>query len=471
MTECTQTSFTFANHARRQVVARFDGGAITSDGGSVLLRQIEQRTGIVRQFAACFRDHRQPAQVEHSVRELVAQRVYGLALGYEDLNDHDQLRADPLLALLSGKQDLAGAQRRRPQDRGNPGAGKSTLNRLELTAAAGGASSRYKKIALDTAAADRLLTALYIQSQPRQPERIVLDLDATDDPLRGNQEGRFFHGYYGHYCYLPLYIFAGDQLLCARLRPADIDAAAGALEEVQRIVEQLRESWPGVEILLRADGGFCRDEILSWCEANAVGYVIGLPKNGRLRRRIQRRMKLARRRFVKTGKAARAFGDFRYRTRASWTRRRRVVAKAEYLAKGENPRFVVTSLTPEQAAAQHLYETIYCARGEMENRIKEQQMGLFADRTSTASLRSNQIRLYFSSIGYCVMEALRWLGLAGTKMARAQCTTIRLRLFKIGARIRITARKIWISLASGYAWAEIFEQVYENLERGEPQSI
>jgi hypothetical protein len=471
MTECTQTSFTFANHARRQVVARFDGGAITSDGGSVLLRQIEQRTGIVRQFAACFRDHRQPAQVEHSVRELVAQRVYGLALGYEDLNDHDQLRADPLLALLSGKQDLAGAQRRRPQDRGNPGAGKSTLNRLELTAAEGGASSRYKKIALDTAAADRLLTALYIQSQPRQPERIVLDLDATDDPLHGNQEGRFFHGYYGHYCYLPLYIFAGDQLLCARLRPADIDAAAGALGEVQRIVEQLRESWPGVEILLRADGGFCRDEILSWCEANAVGYVIGLPKNGRLRRRIQRRMKLARRRFVKTGKAARAFGDFRYRTRASWTRRRRVVAKAEYLAKGENPRFVVTSLTPEQAAAQHLYETIYCARGEMENRIKEQQMGLFADRTSTASLRSNQIRLYFSSIGYCVMEALRRLGLAGTKMARAQCTTIRLRLFKIGARIRITARKIWISLASGYAWAEIFEQVYENLERGEPQSI
>ncbi|MEE8098700.1 MAG: IS1380 family transposase, partial [Hyphomicrobium sp.] len=255
MTECTQTSFTFANHARRQVVARFDGGAITSDGGSVLLRQIEQRTGIVRQFAACFRDHRQPAQVEHSVRELVAQRVYGLALGYEDLNDHDQLRSDPLLALLSGKQDLAGAQRRRPQDRGNPGAGKSTLNRLELTAAEGGASSRYKKIALDTAAADRLLTALYIPFQPRQPERIVLDLDATDDPLHGNQEGRFFHRYYGHYCYLPLYIFAGDQLLCARLRPADIDAAAGALEEVQRIAEQLRESWPGVEILLRADSG------------------------------------------------------------------------------------------------------------------------------------------------------------------------------------------------------------------------
>ena len=259
-------------------------------------------------------------------------------------------------------------------------------------------------------------------------------------------------------------------MLCARPRTANIDAAAGALEEVRRIVEQLRRSWPDVEIVLRADGGFCRDEMLSWCEANAVGYVIGLPKNARLQRRIKRRMKLARRRFVKIGAAARAFADFRYRTRKSWSRRRRVVAKAEYLAKGENPRFVVTSLTARQAAAQEVYETISRARGEMENRIKEQQMGLFADRTSTAEFRSNQIRLYFSSIGYCVLEALRRLGLAGTKMARAQCTTIRLRLLKIAARIRITARKVWISLASGHAWAGVFEQVYENLERGEPRS-
>ena len=470
MTECTPTSFTFADHSRRQVVARFDGGTITSDGGGVLLRQLEQRTGIVRKFADCFRDYRQPAQVEHSVRELVSQRVYGLALGYEDLNDHDQLRSDPLLALLSGKQDLEGKQRRRRQDRGKPGAGKNTLNRLELTPAKAGAQSRYKKIVLDTSAVDRLLTDLYIQSQPRQPQRIVLDLDATDDPLHGQQEGRFFHGYYGHYCYLPLYIFAADQLLCVRLRPSNIDASAGSLEEVQRIVEQLRRVWPEVEILLRADSGFCRDEIMSWCEQNAVDYVFGLARNERLERLIKGRMKLARRRFARTAKAARVFGDFRYRTRKSWRRRRRVVAKAEYLAKGENPRFVVTSLRAEQAAAPQLYETIYCARGEMENRIKEQQLGLFADRTSTALFRSNQIRLYFSSIGYCVMEALRRLGLAGTKMARAQCTTIRLRLFKIAARMRITARKVWISLASGHAWAGVFEQVYENLERGEPQS-
>ena len=428
MTECTQPSFTFANHGRRQVVARFDGGTITSDGGAVLLRQTEQRTGIVRQFADCFRDHRQPGQVEHSVRELVSQRVYGLALGYEDLNDHDQLRSDPLLALLSGKQDLEGKQRRRAQDRGNPGAGKSTLNRLEGTPADAGSQSRYRKIVLDTSAVERLLTDFYIQSQPRQPKRIVLDLDATDDPLHGHQEERFFHGYYGHYCYLPLYIFAGDQLLCARLRPSNIDASEGSLEEVQRIVAQLRRAWPEAEILLRADSGFCRDEIMSWCEANGVDYLFGPARNERLQRRIKRRMKLARRRFAKSGAAARVSADFRYRTRRSW--------------------------------AQQLYETIYCARGEMENRIKEQQLGLFADRTSAAEFRSNQVRLYFSSIGYCVLEALRRLGLAGTKMARAQCTTIRLRLLKIGARIRITARKVWISLATGYPWAGEFEQVY-----------
>ena len=270
MTECTQPSFTFANQGRRQVVARFDGGTITSDGGGVLLRQTEQRTGILRQFTGCFRDHRQPGQVEHSVRELVSQRVYGLVLGYEDLNDHDQLRSDPLLALLSGKQDLEGKQRRRAQDRGNPGAGKSTLNRFEGTPADADSQSRYKKIVLDTSAVDRLLTDLYIQSQPRQPERIVLDLDATDDRLHGHQEGRFSHGYYGHCCCLPLYIFAGEQLLCARLRPSNIDASAGSLEELQRIVEQLRRVWPEVEILLRADNDFCRDEIMSWCEANGV---------------------------------------------------------------------------------------------------------------------------------------------------------------------------------------------------------
>jgi hypothetical protein len=301
--------------------------------------------------------------VEHTVGELVRQRVYGLALGYEDLNDHDQLRQDPLLALLSGKSDLEGEHRRREQDRGKAGAGKSTLNRLELTSADATERTRYKKIVLDDQAVDRLLVDLYIQAQPRQPQRIVLDLDATDDPLHGEQEGRFFHGYYGGYCYLPLYIFIGEHLVCARLRASNIDASAGALEEIQRIVDQLRRVWPEVEIVLRGDSGFCRDAIMSWCEQNRVGYVFGLAKNERLLKKVRQPMKQARRQWEQTAKPARGFTEFRYRTRESWSRARRVIAKAEYLDKGENPRFVVTSFRPQQMEARPLYEEFYCARG------------------------------------------------------------------------------------------------------------
>ena len=282
MTECSQSCFPFAPHFSRDVVARFDGGQITTEAGALLLRPVEQRTGILRQFAACFRDYRRADLVEHSVSELVRQRVYGIALGYEDLNDHDQLRQDPLLALLSGKRDVEGEHRRREQDRGKAGAGKSTLNRLELTPADAKPDARYKKIVMDEAAVDRLLVDLYIQAQPRQPKRIVLDLDATDDPVHGEQEGRFFHGYYGCYCYLPLYIFIDEHLVCARLRPSNIDASAGSLEEVQRIVKRLRFTWPEAKIILRADSGFCRDALMSWCEKNRVGYVFGLAKNERL---------------------------------------------------------------------------------------------------------------------------------------------------------------------------------------------
>ena len=463
MTECTQSSFSFASHFSRQVVARFDGGQITSDAGALLLRPVEQRTGILRQFAACFWDYRKPELVEHTVSQLARQRIYGLALGYEDLNDHDQLRQDPLLAMLCGKSDLEGAHRRREQDRGKAGAGKSTLNRLELTKQNANQQTRYKKIVLDDQAVDALLVDLYIQAQPRQPQRIVLDLDATDDPLHGEQEGRFFHGYYGGYCYLPLYIFSGEHLLCARLRPSNIDASAGALEEIQRIVAQLRRVWPEVEIVLRGDSGFCRDAIMSWCEQNRLGYVFGLAKNERLLKRVRKPMKKARRQWEQTGKPARVFTEFRYRTRESWSRARRVIAKAEYLDKGENPRFVVTSWSPAQMEARPLYEEFYCARGDMENRIKEQQLALFADRTSTSWMRSNQIRLYFSSIAYCLMQALRRLGLAGTEMAKAQCQTIRLRLLKIGAQVRLTVRKIWISLAAGHPAASLFREVYHNL--------
>src|SRR5512140_1438826 len=351
MTECTQSSFPFASHFSREVVARFDGGQITSDAGALLLRPVEQRTGILRQFAACFRDHRRPELVEHSVGELVRQRVYGLALGYEDLNDHDQLRQDPLLAMLSGKSDVEGEHRRRRQDRGKAGAGKSTLNRLELTQEDAHQRTRYKKIVLDEKAVDALLVDLYIQAQPGQPQRIVLDLDATDDPVHGEQEGRFFHGYYGGYCYLPLYIFTGEHLMCARLRPSNIDASAGALEEIQRIAQQLRRVWPEVEIVLRADSGFCRDAIMTWCEQNRVEYVFGLAKNERLLRKVRKPMKQAQRQWKQTARPARVFTEFRYRTRETWSRARRVIGKAEYLDKGENPRFVVTSWSTEQMEA------------------------------------------------------------------------------------------------------------------------
>jgi hypothetical protein len=468
MTECTQSGFPFAPHFSREVVARFDGGQITSDAGALLLRSVEQRTGILRQFAACFRDYRKADMIEHRVGELVRQRVYGLALGYEDLNDHDQLRQDPLLAMLSGKSDLEGEHRRRQQDRGKAGAGKSTLNRLELTKQDATEQTRYKKIVLDDQAVDRLLADLYIQAQPRQPQRIVLDLDATDDPVHGEQEGRFFHGYYGGYCYLPLYIFIGEHLVCARLRPSNIDASAGALEEIQRIVNQLRCVWPEVEIVLRADSGFCRDAIMRWCEKNRVGFVFGLARNERLVKKLRKPMKQARRQWEQTGKPARVFTEFRYRTRETWSRARRVIGKAEYLEKGENPRFVVTSWSAEQMEARRLYEEFYCARGDMENRIKEQQLALFADRTSTSWMRSNQMRLYFSALAYSLLQALRRLGLAGTDMAHAQCQTIRLRLLKIGAQVRITARKVWISLSAAYPWASLFAQVHQHLEQLPP---
>lgn len=467
-TECTQSSFGFHPLHGREVVAHFDGGDITSDAGGLLLREVERRTGIVRQLAGCFTDHRRSDKIEHSVEELLAQRIYGLALGYEDLNDHDQLRRDPLMAVLVGKAEPKGTDRRRVQDEGKAGAGKSTLNRLELTPADATSKARYKKVVMDDSALDRLLVDLFLQAHAEAPRSIVLDLDATDDPVHGHQEGRFFHGYYGAYCYLPLYIFCGGFVLCARLRSSNIDASAGCLEELQRIIPQIRQQWPEVEIVVRGDGGFCRDPIMTWCEANQVRYVFGLAKNQRLKKIIGRQLHEAEEQFRQTGKAARVFTEFGYQTRKSWLVERRVVAKAEHLDKGANPRFVVTSLPAEQQDARSLYEDLYCARGDMENRIKEQQLGLFADRTSTSALRSNQLRLYFSSFAYCLLQALRRLGLKGTEMAQAQCQTIRLKLLKVGAQIRVTVRKVWISLAAGYPFAEIFAQVYGNLMRVQP---
>jgi hypothetical protein len=451
-TECTQKDFGFHPLKHREIRAQFDGGAITTEGGGLLLREVEKRIGIVRQFAACFRDYRNADLIEHTVEELVAQRVYGLALGYEDLNDHEELRKDPLLAVLVEKSDPVGEVL----------AGKSTLNRLELTPSTASAKARYKKIVADHAAVDRLFVEVFLAAHPQAPPQIILDLDATDDPLHGNQEGRFFHGYYGHYCYLPLYIFCGEFLLGARLRPSNIDASAGSLEELQRIVKQIRGVWPEVRILVRGDSGFCREELMAWCEVEGVDYVLGLAKNERLKAEIKKELRKAKRQYHESGRAARFFREFYYQTRKSWSRRRRVVAKAEHLEKGENPRFVVTSLTAEEWAAPALYEELYCARGDMENRIKEQLM-LFADRTSTAYLRSNQLRLYFSSVAYVLLQMLRRLGLAGTELAKAQCATIRLKLLKIGALIRISVRKVWVSLAGGYPYVALFRQVHEKL--------
>ena len=453
MTECTQCAFEFAAHFSRQVVSRFDGGTITTDGGGLLLRETERRLNLLPRLAECFLDGRSPLLVEHTVEQLVSQRVYGLALGYEDLNDHEQLRQDPLLRVLAGKADVEDS----------PLAGKSTLNRLELS---DGTPNRYKKITFWKDGIDELLVKVFVESHAAAPEEIVLDVDATDLPLHGEQEGRFFHGYYDSYCYLPLYIFCGDQILCARLRQSNSDAAAGSLAEIQRIVAQIRAAWPKVKIVLRGDSGFCRNELMSWCEANRVDYVFGLARNQRLRRIIGPQMWEATQQWGTTGKPARVFSEFSYQTRkrknGGWDRERRVVAKAEHIDGKENPRFVVTSLKAEKWAAQVLYEELYCARGEMENRIKE-QFNLFADRVSSETIRANQMRMYFSTMAYVLVCGLRRLGLKGTEMETAQAATIRTRLLKIGAQVRVSVRRVYLAMSASYPWASLFERIHANL--------
>jgi hypothetical protein len=466
-TECIREQMEFQQLGRRAVMGRFDGGKISSDGGGLLLREVESRFHILKRLARdCFRDYRDQDRIEHRVESLIRQRVYGLALGYEDLNDHDRLRHDVVMGVLSEKPEPSGRDRVREQDQGKAIAGKSTLNRLELTPEDANEKSRYKKIVADGGAIDELMITLFIESYQSAPSEVVLDVDATDDPLHGNQEGRYFHGYYAEYCYLPLYIFSGEHLLCARLRQANEDPASGVLQELKRIVNKLREAWPEVRIILRGDSGFCRDEIMSYCEGEGqIAYALGLAKNSRLIKAIGAEMAEAKQIYQSTQKAVRVFKDFRYRTRKSWSRERRVVGKAEYLAKGENPRFIVTSMASEEKQARELYEDFYCARGDMENRIKEQQLGLFADRTSTSWMRSNQLRLYFSSFAYILMHTLRRVGLEGTELAKAQCNTIRLKLFKIGAQIRVTVRKVWISLSESYPYFSLFQQVLFRLQQ------
>jgi Transposase DDE domain group 1 len=440
-TECSAPGFDFAVVEGRRVVTAFDGGAITSDAGALLLGATDRAIRLVERFASCFADHRAAEAVEHRITTLVGQRIFGIALGYEDLIDHDQLRHDPAMAVLAGKLTAR-------RSRCAPLAGKSTLNRLEH--APSGEPSRYHKIRHDPTAIERLFVELFLDAHRRPPKQIILDLDATDDPIHGHQEGRFFHGYYDCFCYLPLYVFCGRHLIAAKLRRSNIDASAGAVEEVERIVAQIRQRWPRVRILLRADSGFAREALMRWCEQNRVDYVFGLARNARLEAEIVLELAQAEATSRRRGVAARVFKDFRWTTLDSWSRRRRGVAKAEWTQGGPNPRFVVTSLRPAECEARRLYEAVYCARGEAENRIKECQLDLFADRTSTATMKANQLRLWFASMAYVLLCALRRIGLRHTQFADATCGTIRLRLLKIGALVRISCRRIKVAMASAF---------------------
>ena len=443
-TECSAEARMFGRLEGRLVVAEFDGGALTSDAGGLLLGAADRRIDLVGRLAGCFRDARDPRFVEHSVATLVGQRVFGIALGYEDLTDHDELRHDPVMAVLAGRLEAR-------RDDCAPVAGKSTLNRLELSRET---ATRYHKVSHEPSAIEALFVDLFLEAHTKAPKEIVLDLDATDDPVHGHQEGRFFHGYYDCYCYLPLYVFCGRHLLAAKLRRSNIDGSAGSVEEVARIVAHIRTRWPKTRILLRADSGFAREALMAWCEQNRVDFVFGLARNARLVEEIAVELLQAEAEATATGKPARRFKDFRYATLDSWSRRRRVIGKAEWTAGEANPRFIVTSLKKTGTNGRFLYEKVYCARGEMENRIKECQGDLFADRTSTATMRANQLRLWFASFAYVLICAVRRVGLAHTQFADATCGTIRLKLLKLAGLVRISARRIKFALASACPYAD-----------------
>ena len=472
MTECIQTRLPFHPCRRRGVHADFGGSRISSDGGALLLREVDHRTGIIARATGCFHDYRHPSFIEHPLEVLVRQRVFGQCLGYEDLNDHDALQRDGLFALCAGRSDLHGEQRRHEADCGKAIGSSSTLNRLELALPAPGGETpridRYHRITFDPEAGANLFIDVFAASYRRAPKRIILDLDATDDQLHGDQEGRHFMGYYDHYCYLPLYIFSGDHLLWAQLRTADQPGYAGSLAAVQRIITRLREQygWQRTTFIIRGDSGFSTDGLMDWCERTPrVWYVLGLQKNSRLNAMVADESKTVVAQARETGEACQHYSDFEYRTLKTWSRSRRVVAKVEALPASyahadmkANPRYVVTTLPASRYSARAVYRRHYCPRGDMENRIKEQQLCLFADRTSTRRFWSNQIRLWWASVAYLVMSALRRLALARTNLARAACSTIRQRLLKIGATIHATTRNIWIHLSGNHPAEAVFRQ-------------
>jgi Transposase DDE domain group 1 len=457
-TQCIQDSLDFGRVEGRAVVADFSGGTITSNAGALLLAQADRGAGIIDRFAACFGDGRSQSLIEHTVRTLVGQRVIGIALGHEDLVDHDDLRHDPVLAAMLGKL----TPRRKECA---PLAGKSTLSRLEHSPQEGvvQAPPRYHKISHDGAAIERTFVDIALGSRSKPPPVMVIDLDATDMALHGHQEGRFFHGYYDSYCYLPLFVFWDRHLLSAKLRPANVDAASGSVEEMARIVAQVRARWPRTTIIVRADSGFCRDALMSWCEANDVHFVLGLARNPRLVAEIKSQLAEAETAHRATGRPARVFKDFAWSTLDSWSRSRRVIGKAEWTRGEANPRFIVTSLPADVIDGARLYEKVYCQRGEMENRIKECQLDLLADTMPAATMRANQLRLWFAGMAYVLMCALRRIALAGTQLARATCGSIRLKLLKIGAQVTVSARRVRIAMATACPARNLFAIAHARL--------
>jgi hypothetical protein len=425
----------FSTSCRREVSADFEGGAITSDAGVVLLRELDKKLGVSRELAKALPDERRAGKVKHRLDALIRQRLYGLCCGYEDLNDHQSLRLDPAWQTAVGRDHAL--------------AGDSTLHRWENLA------DRERCVAMS-----KVLVELFVASFREPPEELILDFDATDDAVHGKQEGRFFHGYYDKYCFLPLYVFCGEQLLVAYLRPSNQDPAKHAAAVLRLLAKRLQKAWPGVRIVFRADSGFCRDRIMTWCERNEVDYLIGVARNPRLQQLAEPMTDAARRNHEASGEKQRLFGELSYATKTSWSRRRRVLVKAEHSCRGSNPRFVVTTLGGDP---QDLYDRIYCARGEAENRIKEQQLDLFADRTSCRKWWANQFRLLLSSFAYLLLERLRNLVLQQTSMARSRCSTIRLRLLKVGAVVVRNTRRVTLHLPSAFPWQKLFVLVSRRL--------
>ncbi len=489
-TECCQTKFEFQALGNRKVEVDFSGGHLSSNGGTLFLREVDEHLQLSSRLSGCFRDLRDPRYVEHRLPALIAQRVHGIALGHEDLNDHEALRLDPLFAASCGRRDVLGEERRSEAEPGKPLAGKSTLNRLELGAQ--DTRGSYRKIQADAEEIRDLLVTMGVEAIPKKSKVIVLDFDATDDPIHGEQEGRFYHGYYKNYCYLPLYCFCGSIPIWAELRSSDRDGSAGTREALELILQAIRKRFgKKVAVIVRGDSGFCRDELMSWIESQPnLYYCLGLARNKRLQRMLEPVFEgvledLGYPDLVLSARAAgaledpklegsaRRFAELRYRTRKSWNRERRVVGKAEVANGKINPRFIVTNITGEESWAKDdplflngrcLYENFYCSRGDMENRIKEQQLDMFADRTSTSHMTSNQLRLWFSTFAYMLVSRLRAFALKGTRLAKATVGSIRLHLMKIAAHVTVSVRRIHVRLASSCPMADVFAQAHHNLQ-------